>query len=124
MATKVNVITNINGIQIPSGLVIQNAVHFPAKELSRDENDNLVVKVYLKVDLIPFANKQTYQDSLGKGNLGKVDEIPSSYSRELSASDFSALSGANAFEVVETWIKDYLETFVGEGNCELIDLTN
>ena len=92
---------------------------------SRDlgfEDDNLVKKKFLTADLTPFATLQVLKDSLGKESLGTVDNIPTSYVRELSEADETALAGANALGVVKTWIKDYIEETVGAGNCSIITL--
>lgn len=122
MATKINTTTTKSGITIPSGLIVQDAVHFPVKQLSKDKDGNVIKKSFVTADLIPFANEQVYFDTLGKENLGKIDEIPTSFVKELTPEDYTALAGTNALGVVQGWIKDYIETFVGEGNCEIIEL--
>ena len=122
MATLVNIATSKSGIPIPAGLVIADAVHFPFVQFSKDKDDNLVKKKFLTADLTHFATLQVLKDSLGKESLGTVDNIPTSYVRELSEADETALAGANALGVVKTWIKDYIEETVGAGNCSIITL--
>jgi hypothetical protein len=125
MAIQVNVQTNKDGLIIPSGLIIVYNTHFPTGTPQADENGNFngVIKAKVTADLIPFTNKAVYQSSLGKNSLGYVDEVPTYYERELTADDYIALSGTNAFLTVSTWIKEFIETKVGAGNTSIVDLT-
>lgn len=121
MAILINTALTKDGLDIPAGSMVKPNTHFPADEWVLDDTDQPTGEVLKRVtmDIVLYTSKADFQAY--KNSIGSCDQLPAGYNKVLSVSDYSDLSGANAFLTVETWLKDYLETILGAGTCSIID---
>jgi len=111
---QVNAILHIGGVAVASGAVV--TCDFTSKRLPSDGAGN-VATYAVEYGLYVSRTHQQWKDDSGIV-LPLVDEFNLNYKKDdLTKIEFDALNNTTALTI----LKDHLETFVGVGNCTIID---
>jgi hypothetical protein len=123
MAIKINVQLTKAGITIPAGSMIKPSTSFPDDFIERDEAGNITGKKrILQMGFKHFPSKESFNTS--PLEIGAVDQFDYGYGAEISDENWALLSGQNALLVVQGILKDWLESKLGVGTCEIINPYN
>jgi len=125
MAIKIKIaLTDQSGRTIAADSIVTQGTYFPQTQLSLDDEgawDGMYIhKVEYALPLwASLASKQSPND---KPIEGGCKEFASNYDKTMTPDEYAELAGPNALLTVETWLKYWIETFIGEGNAEIIVL--
>ena len=121
MAIKINVELKRAGIIIPTSSMVKPNIHFPSDIIEKnDKKETTKIRRFVSFDNILFSSKEAYNENPTE-SIGYVDNFDSGHTKELTDSEFNELSGdGNALLIVEGWVKEYLESKLGAGTCEII----
>lgn len=118
MAIKINVATTSNKLAVASGAIIKPVTHFPEDQKEYDENGDFTGKKrFITMDLFGYSSVADFLSTDASKIF--IDQFPTGFKKEISDAEFSALMANGT--LAEVWLKDWIETFVGVGNCEVID---
>lgn len=122
MAIQINITLTKAGVVIPAGSIIKPNTTFPDDIIEREDDGKgaIISKTrIISMGLPHFPSKESFQSSFLQ--LGTVDQFPSGFGRPITEQEFESLSGPNALLIVEGWLKDWLEGYLGKGTCSIID---
>jgi hypothetical protein len=123
MAIKINRTLTKAGITIPAGSMLKSNTFFADDIIERNEEGLITGKKrVLQMGFRHFPSKESFNNS--PLEIGQVDQFPYGYGAEISDTNYAALSGPNALLVVQGILKDWLESKLGVGTCEIIDPYN
>jgi len=114
MAIQINATLHHSGVTITTGslLTCDFANRRTIPVTGADPIRNVEYGLYLSKNQAEYlANPSSI--------IGSVDEFPSNYVKSITPDEYTALLANGA--LAEVWLKDWLETFVGVGNCTIID---
>lgn len=120
MAIQINVALTKAGVAISAGSMIKANTFFADDIIARDEAGAITGKTrVLQMGFHHFPSRAAFQAS--PLEIGGVDQFPNGYGEPISDGNWALLSGPNALLVVEGWLKDWIESYLGAGTCTIID---
>jgi hypothetical protein len=122
MAIQINVALTKAGVPIPTGSMIKANTFFADDIIARDEEGQGAITGktrVLQMGFHHFPSRAAFQAS--PLEIGQVDQFPNGYGEPISDVNWALLSGPNALLVVEGWLKDWLENYLGAGTCTIVD---
>lgn len=118
MAIKFNVGLKLAGVDVPPGAIGIIQFTSPFTSYSKNQDGSLVPNYDAFFALQTFKDLTTYKTNQNSYFRQAFDELPSSGIMSLTKVEAQALTAVQA----EINIKDWCESFLGEGTCEIIDL--
>jgi len=115
------ILTTTGGASIGANSIIVPVVKFHrAQFVPNDEKGNPVEpERFVEFQLPLNKDLETFQADKNNIIKGELNELPSFWIKSMSQAEYDSLKGNDALLVVQTWLKDHIESL--NVTCELID---